>query len=482
MTQSARWIASVFVGVSLFASAVAVSQPIVDGDADGIGDERDDCPYTQMGTVVESTGCARFSDDADADGVNDADDACPYSPAGAKIDATGCARDTDFDGIADGLDACPSTTLGLLPDGKGCAQGEKASVAIATRSVDIPVKPVQSDEAAAPAKPPAKPKSAPVSAAAPARVELAKPSGSVADIPTPKPKKDPVLVAPAAGVAIIATDAQPKAQAAARPLPAATPSAPAKAPPPEVVKAPAATLSAKERERRAAAAIAGPVEDQSLVRPPSTTDRIQAEKPVAATRASQRAAPAPSSKPTNPEPAKPRRIEDLPDAVVLREATAAPVIIAPTPAPASVPDPVARPAPAETAVPVPAPKDSVEALLASLKEEEATAPAAAPRGAAAATRADAVVRYSKLGGLELGSEDISKLAELAARLKPDWATNPAMTLQVRGFTASSEDASLAERRLALVRAVLIGRGVPPNRVVPSTAISGSPRVEVRVSR
>jgi outer membrane protein OmpA-like peptidoglycan-associated protein/opacity protein-like surface antigen len=81
--------------------------PIRDSDADGIMDPADQC-VQQPG--VAPTGCPIL--DVDADGVLDTDDQCLSVPG---IAPTGCP-DTDRDGFLDSLDKCPAAA-GVSPDG-----------------------------------------------------------------------------------------------------------------------------------------------------------------------------------------------------------------------------------------------------------------------------------------------------------------------------------------------------------------------------
>lgn len=89
----------------------------LDTDADGVADTNDRCPNTPAGTAVDEAGCAR---DADADGVADSADNCPNTPSGAAVDGEGCPLDRDRDGVADGLDKCPNTESGVQVDDGGC--------------------------------------------------------------------------------------------------------------------------------------------------------------------------------------------------------------------------------------------------------------------------------------------------------------------------------------------------------------------------
>ncbi len=88
-----------------------------DSDGDGVPDDRDACPNTPPGVVVDKRGCPV---DSDQDGVPDGIDKCPNTPSGAKVDATGCPVDSDGDGVPDGIDQCPNTPAGAKVDAKGC--------------------------------------------------------------------------------------------------------------------------------------------------------------------------------------------------------------------------------------------------------------------------------------------------------------------------------------------------------------------------
>lgn len=88
-----------------------------DADGDGVMDNRDHCPNTPAGAVVDSNGCPK---DSDGDGVYDGLDDCPDTPRGAKVDSHGCPNDSDHDGVFDGLDQCPDTPRGAKVDSKGC--------------------------------------------------------------------------------------------------------------------------------------------------------------------------------------------------------------------------------------------------------------------------------------------------------------------------------------------------------------------------
>jgi OOP family OmpA-OmpF porin len=58
--------------------------------------------------------------DSDGDGVTDDKDRCPNTPAGAIVDANGCPLDSDGDGVYDGIDQCPNTPRGTEVDKRGC--------------------------------------------------------------------------------------------------------------------------------------------------------------------------------------------------------------------------------------------------------------------------------------------------------------------------------------------------------------------------
>jgi len=58
--------------------------------------------------------------DSDGDGVTDDKDRCPNTPRGAIVDANGCPLDSDGDGVYDGIDKCPDTPRGTPVDKTGC--------------------------------------------------------------------------------------------------------------------------------------------------------------------------------------------------------------------------------------------------------------------------------------------------------------------------------------------------------------------------
>ncbi|MEO5906901.1 MAG: OmpA family protein [Saprospiraceae bacterium] len=88
---------------------LAVFEPNLDTDGDGISNEFDACP-TVAGTIVFA-GCP----DTDGDGVQDSNDGCP--DVAGLIEYKGCP-DTDDDGLSDLVDECP-TVAGPVTN-RGC--------------------------------------------------------------------------------------------------------------------------------------------------------------------------------------------------------------------------------------------------------------------------------------------------------------------------------------------------------------------------
>lgn len=88
--------------------AEVVPTESLDSDNDGVPDDKDKCPGTPAGTVVNESGCPV---DSDGDGVPDAQDECPNTPAGAKVLANGCALKDD----------CRTPRAGEQVDENGCA-------------------------------------------------------------------------------------------------------------------------------------------------------------------------------------------------------------------------------------------------------------------------------------------------------------------------------------------------------------------------
>jgi OOP family OmpA-OmpF porin len=103
------------VGLSVF--HLGGGGAVKDADHDGVPDDKDACPNTPEGAVVDKRGCPI---DSDGDGVPDGIDQCPNTPKGATVDAKGCPTDSDGDGVPDGIDQCPNTPQGAKVDAKGC--------------------------------------------------------------------------------------------------------------------------------------------------------------------------------------------------------------------------------------------------------------------------------------------------------------------------------------------------------------------------
>jgi hypothetical protein len=101
------------VGVPSFRGVIAIgwAPSAHDRDADGVPDDRDECPdlAEDRDGIQDEDGCPE--DDADGDGILDAQDACPLVPGVWWNDPkkNGCpAPDTDGDGVPDPVDACPA--------------------------------------------------------------------------------------------------------------------------------------------------------------------------------------------------------------------------------------------------------------------------------------------------------------------------------------------------------------------------------------
>lgn len=88
-----------------------------DDDNDGVSNDRDQCPGTPAGAIVDAQGCetAAAAGDADGDGVADENDECPRTPAGAKVLPSGCALVGD----------CRTPQAGEQVDENGCAPGRR---------------------------------------------------------------------------------------------------------------------------------------------------------------------------------------------------------------------------------------------------------------------------------------------------------------------------------------------------------------------
>ncbi len=82
-----------------------------DKDGDGVADKDDRCP--DVAGLKSLQGCP----DRDGDGIADIDDRCP--DVAGSVSLKGCP-DTDGDGVADIDDQCPNTKPGYKVDAKGC--------------------------------------------------------------------------------------------------------------------------------------------------------------------------------------------------------------------------------------------------------------------------------------------------------------------------------------------------------------------------
>jgi OOP family OmpA-OmpF porin len=97
--------------------------PVIDSDNDGIQDVFDQCPHSDAGVTVDSTGCEIFVD-SDGDGIMDRQDLCANTPEGAPVDKYGCLRDLDGDGVTDDIDECPNTVSGAAIYVNGCERDD----------------------------------------------------------------------------------------------------------------------------------------------------------------------------------------------------------------------------------------------------------------------------------------------------------------------------------------------------------------------
>jgi OmpA-OmpF porin, OOP family len=104
-------------GGNLGLSVMLGSHTTTDADGDGVRDDKDKCPRTPKGAIVDKNGCPV---DSDGDGVPDGLDRCPRTARGAAVNAEGCPLDRDSDGVPDGIDKCPDTPLAAAVDATGC--------------------------------------------------------------------------------------------------------------------------------------------------------------------------------------------------------------------------------------------------------------------------------------------------------------------------------------------------------------------------
>ncbi|MCK6571151.1 thrombospondin type 3 repeat-containing protein [Myxococcota bacterium] len=98
--------------------------PVGDADADGIPDERDNCPGrdnpSQRDADADGTGDACDADDTDRDGIPDGEDLCPLLDV-RPVDADG-------DGVGDQCDVCPAVADRDQADADGDGTGDACEI------------------------------------------------------------------------------------------------------------------------------------------------------------------------------------------------------------------------------------------------------------------------------------------------------------------------------------------------------------------
>jgi len=104
-----------------------------DFDNDGIVNTYDLCENTPLNSTVGQNGCLN---DFDGDGFSDDNDECPDSPPLAKVDDYGCMKDADGDGIPDDGDNCDYSRLDLEVDQYGCTIVEESVVESIVETVE----------------------------------------------------------------------------------------------------------------------------------------------------------------------------------------------------------------------------------------------------------------------------------------------------------------------------------------------------------
>ncbi len=76
--------------------------------------------FVKKAFLTKKAAPAAAPKDSDNDGVIDDKDLCPDTPAGVVVDENGCPLDTDKDGVYDYMDKCPGTPLGAKVNAQGC--------------------------------------------------------------------------------------------------------------------------------------------------------------------------------------------------------------------------------------------------------------------------------------------------------------------------------------------------------------------------
>ncbi len=526
--------------LAVSATATAAPPLVVDGDGDGISDERDECPYSGAGEKVNAEGCAVYSD-ADSDGVGDLADLCPYSTIGAKVDAQGCALDEDFDGVANGKDQCPNSAYGERVDSRGCeiiAPGAKSKAvakqeepvpatklaprsgpATVTLSANpgyvseedqylLPPAKVENKPAAppvvtpsppppplslSPAPPPA---SAPIAAAAPApaAVSVAPAPATLAPAKTPEPVAAaesraavPVAATPVASepvtkpAPVVAIPVPPAAPPMAEPAPASAPAVAAASPAPVVHEKPVVeqvTVNPRQLPRQDV--------DRLATMSPAAEDRTPSLPKAEAVNL-----PVPSLPASEfPPGSVPNRTAPKVEVPVGRVSAAASVAARrPAAAPGSVPEPpvpsVTRPLPVAPTVPVSGP---TARIIPPGARGAGPVVELSPSGDSS-SRADTALPISRgpapetlaeigfaVGSSELSKESAQRVRELSSAISAKLSENPGLLLRLVGRRQSGEPAQVEAGRGLALRQAFIAEGVDEARI--RIVVGGdSPRVD-----
>lgn len=91
----------------------------------------------QEEVAVEETNSQEERLDSDNDGIFDDEDKCPDTQVGVDVTERGCERDDDNDGIKNSKDQCPDTSIDFAVDGYGCPQTAILKIHFQSAKADV---------------------------------------------------------------------------------------------------------------------------------------------------------------------------------------------------------------------------------------------------------------------------------------------------------------------------------------------------------
>lgn len=475
-----------------------------------------------LAATVSSVAADPATNDADSDGVPDNADLCPYSTIGSQVDSQGCALDEDFDGVANGVDQCPNSPYGEPVDSRGCeiivpgsqkklaSQDEPVPVTKVTppsgpASVTLKNNPdyVDENELFAPAPPRAdarraEPVVVPASPAAPAV--------SVAPVPVQAPAKVPA--APVTSVAPVVATSVPQpaepviiqvapSRAAEPELPApVAASAPAPVKTPAAVSVPVAAVPAAVERPVVQAVVVSPevareTAEQRATMSPAGVDRTPSLPKAATVDLPVQSLPAdsfpPGYAPNRPSPQVNVPVGTVPgpasgNARKLPVTPVPPASVAVTPKAAPVPAPAVAvtpraPVPVTPPPAVPVPVGTVSSAAAAQVARsgvpvvglppvgDSFPQTPIPSPAAQGNPGDTLAEIGfAAGSAEMSAEATQRVRQLAGTISSRLSGDPSLALRLAGRRHAGEPAAVDVGRGLALRKAFLAEGIDDARI------------------